>query len=193
MRSQGAQNHPQLSVWSNTIQAAFCFSSTSSVDKFLFETLNQTLDGSFFFFFCWIWQSSPKLFYNLNTLRRRFTNDPRKQTSVIYSAKSKIQSSSLFTKQRLNKWAFPPLYWLAESLFFGGCNFKENVGCTEISSSFLCYTVEAFWAIKAYLLHHSIVQDSNPHINPLAFVFLQVTWLPPTLKTLLAVLPNQAG
>lgn len=56
----------------------------------------------------------------------------------------------------------------------------------------LCYTVEAFRAIKAYLLHHSIVQDSNPHLKPLAFVFFQVTWLPPTLKSLLAIPTNHA-
>lgn len=106
----------------------------------------------------------------------------RKIFEHLYLAKYIFQSINL------NKWV-SPLYWVAESVFFGDCYIKEDAGWTEISCSSLCYILEAFWAIKAYLLYHSIVQDSNPHLNPLAFVFFQVTWLPPTL---LAIPTDQA-
>ncbi len=134
-----------------------------------------------------LFKPGPKFFYNLKNMMCywMFSNGKRKQNE---ENTGQVWNSELVNLDEKTTYlvSFSP-YWVAESLAFGGCSVKEDAGRTEISSSSLCYTVEAFWAIKAYLLHHSIVQDSNPHLNPLAIVFFQVTWLPPTLKTLLAI------
>lgn len=85
--------------------------------------------------------------------------------------------------QKKNKRTMDPYSERLSHLFLEVSTSKEIWPVVK-SVAALCYPVESLWAIKAYLLHHSIVQDSNPHLNPLAFVFFQVTWTPPTLQTL---------